>query len=245
MTSNTRLKKLGIITALPAEANCLSDENFPTKKVTTINGTLIIVSGIGSENAASAAQQLINHGVTALVSWGTAGGLSEDLQSGDLFLPKSVQLENQQFQTDYNWRQGLIDQISPVLKAHDGLLLQSNEVISSSDQKSELHKETSAIAVDMESGSIARIADQNNLPFLIIRSIVDPSDETIPLSAINSIDEFGQTKPAALTASLIKNPGDISKLIKLGKHFQQARKSLKQVSTLAGTSLAFPDNLKI
>ncbi len=200
-----------------------------------------MISGIGSENAASAAQQLIDHGATALASWGTAGGLSEDLRSGDLLLPEFVQSDNQKYQTDHNWRQRLIDQISSDLKPHDGLLVQSNEVISSSDQKSQLHKKTSAIAVDMESGSIAKIADQNKLPFLIIRSIVDTSDETIPMSAINSIDEFGQTKPAALTASLIKNPGDISKLIKLGKHFQQARKSLKQVSTLAGTSLAVPE----
>ena len=231
--------KLGIITALPAEANCLADSSFPTKEIITINETLIMVSGIGSENATSAAQQLIDHGATALVSWGTAGGLSDDLRSGDLLLPGFVQLENnQKYQTDLNWRQRLVGKISSDLKPHEGLLFETNEVITSAEQKSQLHKKTSAIAVDMESGSVAKIADQNNLPFLIIRSVVDTSDETIPMSAINSIDEFGQTKPTALTASLIKNPCDIPKLIKLGKHFQQARKSLKQVSTLAGISLA-------
>ncbi len=200
-----------------------------------------MVSGIGSENAASAAQQLIDHGATALVSWGTAGGLSSDLFPGDILLPEFVELDSQQYQTDHNWQQRLVDQIDANLKSHDGLLIQSNKVISSSDQKSQLQKQSSAIAVDMESGSIAKIADQNNLPFLIIRSVVDTCDEIIPLSAINSIDEFGQTKPTALTASLIKNPGDISKLIKLSKHFRQARKSLKQVSSLAGTSLAVPE----
>ncbi len=236
--------KLGIITALPAEANCLADNSFPTKEIITFNETLIIVSGIGSENATSAAQQLIDHGATALVSWGTAGGLSEELRSGDILLPESVQLnddKNQQYQTDLNWRQRLVDQLATVLKPHEGSLLQTNKVITSAEQKSQLHKKTSTIAVDMESGSIAQVADQNNLPFLIIRSVVDTSDETIPMSAINSIDEFGQTKPAALTASLIKSPGDIPKLIKLGKHFQQARKSLKQVSSLVGTSLAVPE----
>jgi adenosylhomocysteine nucleosidase len=233
--------RLGIITALPAEASCLTNYSFPTKKIIMIDETMVIVSGIGAENAATAAQQLINAGATALVSWGTAGGLSGDLQSGDILIPDLVQLcnaENKQYQTDHTWRQQLVKQISPDLKSHDGLLLQTNEVISSTEQKSQLHDKTAAIAVDMESGIIAKIADQNKLPFLIIRSVVDASDETIPLSAINSIDEFGRTKPAALTSSLIKNPGDISGLIKLGKHFQQARKSLKQVSSLAGTSLA-------
>ncbi len=181
---------------------------------------------------------MVDHGAAALVSWGTAGGLSEELRSGDLLLPKFVQSDNQKYQTDHNWRQRLSDQIATDLKPHNGLLLQTNEVISGTEQKSQLQKKTSAIAVDMESGSIAQIADQNNLPFLIIRSIVDTSDETIPMSAINSIDEFGQTKPTALTARLIKSPGDIPKLIKLDKHFQQARKSLKQVSALAGISLA-------
>ena len=232
--------KLGIITALPAEASCLTNNSFSTKEIIVLDEVLIIVSGIGSENATSAAEQLINNGATALVSWGTAGGLSENLKPGDLLLPEFVQSDNRKYQTDHNWRQRLVDQITPDLKPHSGLLLQTNEVISGTEQKSQLHEKTSAIAVDMESGSIAKTADQNKLPFLIIRSVVDTSDETIPISAINSIDEFGQTKPAALTASLIKSPGDIPKLIKLGKHFQQARKSLKQVSTLAGISLALP-----
>ncbi len=233
--------KLGVVTALPTEANCLTKYSYPLKKITTINETLIMVSGIGSENATSAARELINNGATALVSWGTAGGLSEDLHPGDILLPDSVRLENddnQQFRTDHDWQQRLINQIIPNLKPHKGLLLQAGEVITNIDQKSKLHYKTAAIAVDMESWSIAKIADQKKLPFLIIRSVVDTSHETIPLSAINSIDEFGQTNPASLTSSLIKNPRDIPKLIRLGKHFQQARKNLKQVSTLAGTLLA-------
>jgi len=238
LTSDNKPGRLGIITALPAEANCFSNRSFPAREIVIIDESLIIVSGIGSENAVSSAQKLIDHGATALVSWGTAGGLSDNLRSGDLLLPKSVQLDKQQYQTDHIWLQRLMDQISSNLKLHDELLIQSNDVIFNSNQKSQLQKKTSAIAVDMESGSIAKIADQHNLPFLIIRSVVDTSDETIPVSAINSIDEFGQTKPVALMANLIRNPGDISRLIKLGKHFQQARKSLKQVTTLAGISLA-------
>ena len=235
--------RLGIISALPAEANCLTNYSLPSKKILTINDTLILVSGIGSENAASAAQQLINHGATSLLSWGTAGGLSDTLRFGDILLPQFVQLsntENGQYQTDHNWRQQIIKLISSDLKPHDGLLLQTNEIIADTRQKSLLHEKTTAIAVDMESGSIAKVAALHDLPFLIIRSIVDTSNETIPMSAINSIDEFGQTKPATLIANLIKNPGDIPKLIKLGKHFRQARKNLKQVSTLAGTLLAIP-----
>lgn len=235
--------RLGIITALPAEANCFSTASFPFKEIITINETLIIVSGMGAENAASATQQLINHGATALVSWGTAGGLSKDLQPGDILLPESVLLnnENQKYQTDHNWRQQLLKSITSDLKTNEGLLLHSDTVVTNTEQKLELHKKTKAIAVDMESGAIAQIADQNKLPFLIIRSVVDSSDESIPISAINSVDEFGQTKPFYLISNLLKKPGDIPKLIKLGSHFQQARKSLKQVSKLAGTLLAVPE----
>lgn len=239
--------KLGIITALPAEANCLTQYAFQTQMISAISdNTLVLISGIGAQNAAFAAQKLINEGVTTLVSWGTAGSLSENLQPGDIVLPESVQLSHDQiYRVDQNWRQQLIKQITPEINPHGGSLLHSNEVITTAEQKSQLHDDTEAVAVDMESGAVAQIADQRGLPFLIIRSIVDSSTESIPTTAINSIDEFGQTKPIALMTNLIKKPGDIPKLIRLGKHFRLARKSLQQVSVLTGTTLAHSANSEI
>ncbi len=241
------MTRLGVIAALPAEASCYSGSSVTTlQQIIKLNKTLLIVSGMGSENAAFSARKLIHSGADALVSWGTAGGLSEERKAGDILLPEFIQLESaQQYQTDSEWRQQLIQQLDPDIKVHGGLLLHTENVITSKQHKSQLGYSTGAVAVDMESGVIAALANQNNIPVLIIRSIVDTYDETIPVSATKSIDEFGRTNIPTLITHLLKMPADIPKLIRLGSHFNQARKSLTRLSRLLGTTLAFPDHSDI
>lgn len=244
------MKKLGIIAALPSEASCLdghpfSARSFPTKKIIKIVHNLLIVSGIGSNNATAAAEELIKNGAQALISWGTAGGLSPNLKSGDVLIPDSVQTTDQKsYKTDSAWRRKIIDKISFDLKVHNGLLIQTNDVIKNPNQRYQLHKITNAIAVDMESGAIAKVAGQNNIPFLIIRTIVDPYNESIPNSALSNIDQFGRAKILPLIGNLLRKPTDIPKLITLGSHFNQARKTLQHISQLLGSNLPTPEKIK-
>ncbi len=45
---------------------------------------------MGVDKARIAAQTLLEQNVSALVSWGTAGALTENIQSGDLLLADSI-----------------------------------------------------------------------------------------------------------------------------------------------------------
>ncbi|MBI4006664.1 MAG: hypothetical protein HY356_08340, partial [Gammaproteobacteria bacterium] len=56
-----------------------------------INHQLVcLICGIGAERAYQAAQSLLALDIKALISWGTAGALIDELRSGDLFIPDKI-----------------------------------------------------------------------------------------------------------------------------------------------------------
>ncbi|MCK5668308.1 MAG: phosphorylase, partial [Gammaproteobacteria bacterium] len=82
---------IGIISALTSEGRCLMGKPVPVNEPVQINEHAIaIVCGMGEDNAGIAAQMLLEKNVTAFVSWGTAGALTENIHSGDLILADSV-----------------------------------------------------------------------------------------------------------------------------------------------------------
>ena len=82
---------VGIVAALAAEARALGPTKLELGAPRTLaDGTRIAVSGIGFAAAARAAQALVDTGVTALASWGMAGGLDPALNAGTILLPSQV-----------------------------------------------------------------------------------------------------------------------------------------------------------
>ena len=85
------MKLLGVEVALKAEAECLArGQKVIEDFIYLPEGIVIRLSGIGPERACLAAKALLERGVTALLSWGCAGGLDPKLSPGDLVLPKTV-----------------------------------------------------------------------------------------------------------------------------------------------------------
>src|SRR5512143_3977009 len=71
------LSHLGIIVAVMAEARTLTKEPIPGGEVTALpGGAMLIVSGMGPTRAARTSRALLEKGATALLSWGSAGGLA-------------------------------------------------------------------------------------------------------------------------------------------------------------------------
>jgi adenosylhomocysteine nucleosidase len=232
------LKPLGIVAALPAEGGCLTRRRIaPRQPLRLEQDVWIYVSGMGKERARSAAECLLLEGAKALVSWGTAGALVEGLPSGTLILPSAVGHANGFSPVDAAWRERLSACLGPSLPVKAGTIAQSMEVLSSPEQKSEFHRKTGAIAVDMESATVGAAAERHQIPFLAIRSIVDPQEMTLPRSAIESVDEYGNTLWRKLLSGIRENPGSLPALIQLGFHFRAALATLRTVAQLAGPRL--------
>ena len=119
-----------------------------------------------------------------------------------------------------------------VLPVYPGLLAESDRIIASEEEKCAIFAKTGAIALDMESAAAARAADSFNLPFLAIRSIVDPVDISIPPSIHAAFDENGVLNVPKMFLRSLLHPTDFIGIIRLGKHFGAAMKTLRHVAAI-------------
>ncbi|RLE37041.1 hypothetical protein DRJ12_03555 [Candidatus Acetothermia bacterium] len=118
-----------------------------------------------------------------LISTGFCGGLDPRLGTGDLILATEV------------IHHGRAIAIAPELLtraraalAREGIhpapgrLVTAARVIGKKAEKERLHNETEALGVEMEAGRLAEWADDNGLPFLAVKSVLDPAGVELPLS---------------------------------------------------------------
>ena len=97
--------------------------------------------------------------------------------------------------------------------------------------KNRLYQTTQAIAVDMESAAVAQLAHQAQIPFIAIRSIVDPAQLDLPKALNYAMTDSGVISISKLLRYLCSHPGDLPRLIKLGLHFNAAKKTLKHLAS--------------
>jgi adenosylhomocysteine nucleosidase len=223
---------IGILVALPIEARCFTSQKMAVGQTLAIkNNFLVRVSGMGAAAAQAAAAQLIADGVTALVSWGTAGGLAPDLLPGQLLMPSWVMdQQHNRFAVDKVWRARLQNQIIDQSVVRDGVLLQSSRIISTIADKQDLFRLYHAHAVDMESAAIAATAHAAELPFIAVRSIVDAADFALPEWLYQTLKFSGEMRPFTLIKKLCRDPRRVPELMQLAWYFSRSKVSLNQVS---------------
>jgi adenosylhomocysteine nucleosidase len=196
------------------------------------------LSGMGPRRAGAAGKNLLGHGATALLSWGSAGGLVPALSPGSLVLPgKVIGIDESSYSTDPAWHRRLLDRLKDSLDLHQGSLAESVTALKSPAEKRSLFERTGAIAVDMESGAVAKVAREAGVPFMAVRAIADPASMAIPQSPLGAVDAFGELRLPTLLNGLIKHPAEVFDMIRLGWNFRAARVTLSKVAHLAGSHL--------
>lgn len=223
---------VGIIVALPDELITLTSRSLEKGQAAQISETVMIIySGAGSKNAQAAAEQLITQGVTGLISWGCAAGLAATLKPGDLLLADSL-LDHAQKPVRFklDWQQQTKDILTAIMPIKTGCLLESQQLVASSDAKKQLHLDTHAAILDMESIAIANVAWQHQLPFLAIRAVADPVTMNLPNAVQHALNSQGDVILSKLGWFLIAHPSELWGLIKLGLNFNAAKKTLSQVA---------------
>jgi adenosylhomocysteine nucleosidase len=204
-------------------------------------GTVIQLSGVGSRRAGVAGKNLLEHGATALLSWGSAGGLVPTLSAGSLVLPgKVIGADQSPYSTDPAWHERFLDRLKDSVDLHQGSLAESVTALKSPAEKKILFERTGAIAVDMESGAVAKVAQEAGVPFMAVRAIADSADMAIPQSPLEAVDEFGELSLPTLLTGLLRHPSELFDMIRLGWNFRAARVTLSKVVHLAGSQLLIP-----
>jgi hopanoid-associated phosphorylase len=230
----------GIVVALPQELGTLTNQKIVKGQSVFLSKTLILAySGAGAKNAEAAAKLLIGQGATRLISWGCAAALSSSLQSGALLLAnKLIDADGSTFDVDAVWhgkfKTGLEKLFAlsnkPGLVLRSGTLLESKILVASSREKQQLHQQSKAIALDMESVAIAKVAKARAVPFLAIRAIADPVTMDLPAAVSHSFNEQGDVELGKLLRFLLTHPSELKGLITLGQYFSSAKHTLKLVA---------------
>lgn len=227
------MERIGIITGLRSEARCLA--NAPV-----FDNADIRISGADSTVAFEQAQQLAAQGCDALISFGIAGGLDPRIRVGSLILANEViTREGERFKTDVNARKALHKLVG--LKTHisHSPMLGSNQAILSSRRKINLHVETGAAAVDMESLAVAKAAAAAGIPFLVIRSVSDTAYFRLPESVRGVIAPDGSPRLLKAARNLLNRPFDLLALLRLQRGAASAHRCLRRVAVSGGPRLGF------
>lgn len=231
------MKPIGIVSALAAEAAALGPAAAHGAELRRLgDGALLAVSGIGESAAAAAARRLVLAGVGGLVSFGMAGGLDPALLCGAVLLPEEIVAGDGTLlaATAGEWRQRLRAALPAACIACGGKLLTSERPLGDPAAKAAAWRASRALAVDMESAAIARVAQQTALPFIALRVIVDAASDRLPATVIGA-SGGGQLRIGRLLAGLLRAPRDVGGLIRLAARYRIARRVL---TTLAAPGSA-------
>jgi len=199
------------------------------------------VSGMGPRRAALASRTLLEKGATALLSWGSAGGLAPKLLPGDLILPKTVIASDQSlYHVETSWHERLCNRLKGHVDFHNEPLVESATVVCTPAEKAILFHRTGAIGVDMESAAVAIVAQEAQVPFMVVRAVADSTDTTIPKSTLNALDEFDRLRCLKLIQGLAGRPVELFALIRIARNYRAAQRTLAKVAHLTGYNPLVP-----
>ncbi|HIJ37274.1 MAG TPA: nucleoside phosphorylase [Rhodospirillaceae bacterium] len=189
-------------------------------------GHRVACSGGRADAARKLALQLLSQGAHGLLSFGIAGGLRPGLLSGQLLIGSAVIVDDACLPTDRTWHDTLVSALPMALS---GVLAHSDQVVATAEDKARLYQQSSALAVDMESGAVALACQQAGKPFAVLRAIADPAQRAIPPLALLGLDADGRTRPWPVIAGLMRSPEQLPALVRVGRDSRQA------LAALAGT----------
>ena len=186
---------------------------------------VVLHTGVGAKASKERmAVFLSEHGPNLLISAGFAGGLTNDLQPGDLLLA-----DNFSSATLLASAQAALAQKAP----HLGKLATTETMADSLGEREALARETGACAVDMETAIIAAACSERDLPLLSLRVVTDTPEFPFPAPAHVLFDlEKQKTKLTALVSYLARNPAALGRLAAFGKRVAAARHRLSEALEL-------------
>ncbi len=165
-----------------------------------LNGQAVVLakSGVGKVNAAMCAQtMIIKYCPAAIINTGVAGGLQKGIDVGDIVIADAVV----QYDVDtsavgdpvgfvsgvnrieFPSERSLADALYQAAKlladtnVHRGIIATGDRFVSSRAEAAVIRERFSALANEMEGGSIGQVCFINETPFCVVRAISDGEDD--------------------------------------------------------------------
>jgi len=177
-------------------------------------------------------------GAHGIISIGIAGGLAPGLRAGDWVVAGAVLADDKPLATDAPWTGRLVARLPEATK---GLLLGVDTIVGKPAEKAELFRTTGALAVDMESHIVARVAHRHRLAFAAARVVCDPAHRALPPAARVGMKPDGRMDLPAVLRSLLMQPGQLPALVLTGWEAERSFRSLLRGHHRLGAGLCGPD----
>lgn len=225
----------GIGQHITKEKKLTNDGYYLWKGMCRDKKVLLVQTGMGRERVERAVQLVLeSHPVTALVSLGMAGALTQELAVGDIVLCTDVycsSVDRSQAEC-YTYRSNA-DLVQKALQALDGCSLTwflgssvtVPELSFQACQKRALSLTVQAEVCEMEDFWIAQVAEQCQVPFLAVRVVYDVMHKSLP-PFDRLVDSDGTVKLNWAIPYLLTHPGHLFNAPALYRYSRRAKRSL-------------------
>lgn len=191
-----------------------------------------VCAGGRADRAEALARAMVAAGAGGLVSFGLAGGLDPTLPTGALVLADAVVLpDGRAIGTDPEWRAAVAAALGDRgLAARDGRVAGRDSPALTPGDKAGLADRVGALAVDMESHAVARVAAAAGVPLLVLRAVGDPADRAVPAFAMAGLAPDGRTRAAPVLRGLLRHPGALPALLALARDTRRGLRALRRAA---------------
>jgi len=217
-----------------------------------------VVSGGNPPRLADLIEAAIAGGGRAILSFGIAGGLSEDLRPATCLIGGEVIYAGNLYRADAAWTAHLAKCLTfsrferfereggegggrqsverrPALHRLAGV----DRPVSSPCDKRALKAATGASAADMESHIVADLAVRHGLPFAMVRVIADPVSRGIPPAALIGMRSDGAMNAIACLRAIARDPVQVPAVMHLAVDTSRAMLQLRRCIKVLGPGLGF------
>jgi hopanoid-associated phosphorylase len=184
-----------------------------------------VVIGAGDRERTTALVETAVEQANCLVSFGIAGALAPHLRAGDVVISSEVVSDSQCWRADEQFQARVAD-IAREVGAFYGPVLGAEAILANEAEKSLAWQETRALAVDLESEVVARIASRAGIPFLVARTIADDAYRALPPAALIPLSRAGTPNLVRVAASVLRSPQQVGTLISLAWETRRALSAL-------------------
>jgi adenosylhomocysteine nucleosidase len=188
---------------------------------------LVVQTGVGRENVERSARAILGkYPVSALVSFGFGGGLTDGLNIGDIVLCSDLCAEGS---PSCLCDSGLLEAAGHVDGGRNrvvrGTGVSVGQPAATEAMKRTLAAAFKADSVDMESYWVGRIATEKRVPFLTVRVVSDTVRDSLP-EMEGMLGGGGKIRWRGLLAGIISHPGRLLPMLRLYRNMKKAGTSL-------------------
>lgn len=161
----------------------------------------VIRTGIGLDNARNSLLAVMEsekksdggHTPDLLLNFGTCGAIHPERKVGDLVVGTRTTRDyhlNTLRKLDAGWGERFAGYLRKAqIRYVTGAIYSTDRAVASRQVRREIYQRTNAQVVDMESSSLAEVADTESLPFLSVKYVSDNADEFVMKDFLANIED--------------------------------------------------------